>query len=139
MAMSTSQEYETGEITYSTKRVFMRAEHKDKIRIHCVSTLTPKEDPPGTAMIVKRDLTYYGPKLRIESLDDGSQYLLTVPGPETEAILWYRTEAGWQEMAEVSLDFEGAVPQYDICLHCNEPLSTVAHRRRSAIGTCGKD
>lgn len=141
MAVSTESgdKAESTETTYSTKRVLMRAEHKDELEMHETSASTYDGDIPVNVVVVKRDLTYYGPRLRIESLDAGEQYILTVPGPESEAILWHLTDVGWKEMAEVSLDFGKSIPSYDICLYCNEPLSTVAHRRRAAVGACQMD
>ena len=125
--------------SYSTKRVLMRAEHKDEIKIISESVSPRKSDTPDEALVVKRSLTYYGPKLRIESFDTGEQYLLTMPGPDSEAMLWELRDTGWEKLAEVSLEFGDHIPNYDFCLHCNEPLSTVAHRRRAAIGDCIKD
>ena len=139
MATATTEPSTNTETSYSTKRVLMRAEHKDEILLYGASTSSRTKDIPKNVIVVKRDLTYYGPKLRIESLDDGEQYFLTVPGPETEAMLWELVDTGWQKMAKVSLEFGESVPKYDFCLHCNEPLSTVAHRRRAAVGACAKD
>ena len=127
------------ETSYPTKRVLMRAEHKDEVKIHGASVTARKNNIPDEALVVKRSLTYYGPKLRIESLDTGEQYLLTVPSPDSEAMLWELGDTGWERLAEVSLEFGDHIPNYDFCLHCNEPLSTVAHRRRAAIGACTND
>jgi hypothetical protein len=139
MAIASANPTTNTETSYPTKRVFMRAEHKDEIELHNASPSAQKKDIPEGAIVVKRNLTYYGPKLRIESLNDGEQYCLTVPGPDSEAILWELADTGWRRMAEVSLEFSGSVPKYDFCLYCNEPLSTVAHRRRAAVGACTED
>lgn len=139
MAITTQNPNTDTETTHSTKRVFMRAEHNDEIELHEISLLSTEGSIPKNAIIVKRNLTYYGPKLRIESLADSKQYLLTIPGPESEAILWELVESGWVQMAEVTLEFGESLPQYDMCLHCNEPLSTVSHRRRAAVGGCTRD
>lgn len=136
MAVTSNQHGERPETTHSTKRVFIRAEHNDDIRISDTISRFADVDIPDIATVIKRDMTYYGPRLRIEGNNNEKQYLLTAPGPEKEAILWDQSNASWREVAEVSLEFEGSLPQYEICPHCNEPLSTVAHRRRSAIGAC---
>lgn len=138
MAIATGPTTDT-ETSYPTERVLMRAEHKDEIKLHNASLSARKKNIPEEVIVVKRNLTYYGPKLRVESLDDGEQYFLTVPGPDSEAMLWELVDTGRQRMAEVSLEFSGSVPKYDFCLHCNEPLSTVAHRRRAAVGGCTKE
>lgn len=127
---------ENTETTYSTKRVLMRAEHQDKLKIEGASESGCSSDVPGTVVVIRRDQTYYGPRLRVESLSTGTQYIITAPGPESEAVLWHSTSEGWKVVREVALDFDDSIPQYDICLHCNEPLSTVEHRRRAAVGAC---
>ncbi|MFC7213702.1 hypothetical protein ACFQO4_06350 [Saliphagus sp. GCM10025334] len=139
MAAATNKQYTCSETTHSTKQVFMRAEHEDRILINRVIDNPHSEKIPNTATVLKRDITYYGPRLRIEDLTDNNQYLLTAPGPETEAMLWQKVNSNWQKIAEVSLKLDEALPKYDICPHCNEPLSTVAHRRRSVIGACKND
>jgi hypothetical protein len=136
MAAATNRQDGLSETTHSTKRVFMRAEREDRIIITDVVENSGGENIPDTATVVQRNNTYYGPKLRIEAPDKSEQYLLTAPGPQTQAIFWCRSGSDWQEVAEVCLDFDGSVPQYDICLHCGEPLSTIAHQRRSVIGAC---
>lgn len=139
MAAATNGQGTCSETTHSTKQVFMRAEHEDEILIRGVIDNPRDEKIPNIVTVLKRDLTYYGPRLRIEEPHDSNQYLLTAPGPETEAILWKKVNSDWQEIAEVSLELDGPLPKYDICPHCNEPLSTVAHRRRSVIGACKND
>jgi len=124
------------ETIFSTKRVFMRAEHEDTIRIAKTIKRFQEEAIPDSGTIIKRSLTYYGPKLRMENHSNCEQYLLTAPGPESQAILWFYDGEDWKKLAEVCLEFKGSPPQYDICLHCNEPISSVAHRRRSVIGAC---
>ncbi|WP_152422238.1 hypothetical protein [Natrialba asiatica] len=138
MAVAPNQHNRTSETKHPTKRVFMRAEHNDTLEICDVINTIRDGHIPDTATVVQRDLTYYGPKIRIEAHSNHEQYLLTAPGPNKEAMFWQYTEAGWEESAEVCLDFYGEIPQYDICPHCNEPISTVAHRRRSVTGTCKK-
>lgn len=124
------------ETEHSTKRVFMRAEQDDTIRIKNILSEQTKQDIPSVFTVVKRDLTYFGPKLRLEPHSDNDQYRMTVPGPKSEAVLWSQSDFEWVAIARVSVDFADSYPQYDICLHCNEPLSTVEHRRRSVLGVC---
>lgn len=136
MAIADVQRGSSTETRHSTKLVFMRAEHEDAIRITDEISNYGKDLIPKKFTVVKRDLTYFGPKLRLEAISEADQYLLTIPGPNSEAILWCQSESGWKMIAQVSVDFADSYPQYDICLHCNEPLSTVEHRRRSVIGAC---
>ncbi len=112
-----------------TKRAVLLAENEDTIRV----------DTLGECMVVQRHDTYYGPKLRIEpeDEDEDDQYLLTAPGPQSELLLWEqdRDALKWQVQAEVTaelVDWE----QYDICEQCGNPLKTIRHRRRRAIGAC---
>lgn len=136
--MSVSPEPKSsGPITnHATKRVFMRAEHQDALKTTEIVKEFRESDIPDVATVVQRVMTYYGPRLRIEA--DNEQYLITAPGPDAQAFLWEQSDSGWEKVAEVCLDFSGSLPQYDICPNCGEPLSTLAHRRRSAIGTCQK-
>ena len=127
------------ETPYETKRVFMRAEHKDEIEVWRPGSSRESDDPLDTAIVVKRSLTYYGPKLRMDSNDGRDQYLLTAPGPQSRALMWELKDDGWVKKCYVELNFTENLPQYDICLHCNEPLKTTAHRRRAAVGGCLTD
>lgn len=134
MSVRTARHSKREETTYSTKSVFMRAEYDDELKITEVISKSTKKEIPKVAKVVSRDLTYYGPRIRIQ--DEGEQFVLTISGPESEAIFWTMTEDGWDKTAEVCIDFADSLPQYDICLQCNEPISTIQHRRRSISGTC---
>lgn len=136
MAIADVQEKNSTETSHSTKRVFMRAEHEDVLSIASVSLSYKNEDLPKTLAVLKREMTYFGPKLRVEDQSTGNQYLLTIPGPKSEALLWSQSNSDWESLAQVSVEFVDSYSQYDICLYCNEPLSTVEHRRRSVIGVC---
>lgn len=124
------------ETEHSTKRVFMRAEQGDLIRVKDISSDQTEGDIPKGFTVVRRDLTYFGPKLRLQPHSDDDQYRMTIPGPNSEAALWCQSDFEWLDIARVSVDFVDSYPQYDICLHCNEPISTVEHRSRSIIGVC---
>lgn len=119
-----------------TKRVLVRAEREDKLKITAVDSHLEEVSVPDTVTVVQRLMTYYGPKLRIEA--DDEQYLVTAPGPDTQALLWHQRDSAWHKAAEIRLDFTGSLPEYDICPDCGEPLSTIAHERRAAIGACQK-
>jgi hypothetical protein len=136
MAVATDQPESHEETTYQTKRVFMRAEQNDRIETTEVVDNFQGKPVPETFTVVQRVMTYFGPRLRVEADTDAKQYLLTAPSPETQALFWRQIQSDWAKAAEVCLDFSDSLPQYDICLHCNEPLSTVEHRRRAAIGVC---
>jgi len=136
MAVADVQPTNSSETEHSTKRVFIRAEQEDIISITEILSRYNKSHVPKSFTVIKRELTYFGPKLRVEDYSGKEQFLLTIPGPKSEAVLWYQSDSEWETIAQVSLDFDDSYPQYDICLHCNEPLSTVEHRRRSVIGAC---
>lgn len=101
----------------------MRAEHGDEIRV----------DGFGVCEVVQRQLTYYGPKLRIQPEAGDRQYLLHAPGPSAELEL---TTPQGETVGRYPAALEGT-KKYDMCLHCGEPIKTVEHQRRSAIGACG--
>ena len=122
--------------TIETRRVFLRAERGDQLRVIDVIEEIDDEEIPTELTLVRRQMTYYGPKLRVEGEDE--QYLLTSPGPDSQALLWHLEEFDWTRTAEVRVEFSGELPQYDICPACGEPISTMAHERRSLLGTCDK-
>lgn len=119
-----------------TKRVLVRAERKDELEITAVDSRLEEISIPESVTVVQRLTTYYGPKLRVEA--DNKQYLVTAPGPDSQALLWQQRDSAWHKAAEIRLDFSGSLPEYDICPDCGEPLSTIAHERRAAIGACEK-
>lgn len=120
----------------ATKRVLVRAERNDELEITGVDLYFEEISLPDVVTVVQRLKTYYGPKLRVEG--NGEQYLVTAPGPDTQALLWQQKDAEWQKAAEICLEFTGSIPQYDLCPDCGEPLATIAHERRAAIGACQK-
>lgn len=113
------------ETSHGSKQVMITAEHKDTI---AVETL-------GECVVVQRYQTYFGPKLRIEPKDGGEQYLLTAPGPKSDLYLWEQEDFEWTVRAEVEAEVIDT-EQYDICDVCGEPVRTMQHRRRRAIGAC---
>ena len=136
MAATPDESQSWSKTEHTTKRALMRAERKDDLRLTKVDSIGEDCDVPSIGTVVQRVITYYGPKLRIEAGDE--QFLLTAPGPDSEALLWRKEDSDWKKTAEVQLEFSGSLPQYDICPGCGEPLSTIAHERRAAIGTCKK-
>lgn len=139
MAATTQITERNTETTYDTVRVFLRAEHGDPLRVKELVAGNSDAVPAGPFTVVRRDQTYHGPKIWIESDTTGDQAFLTCPGPDSEAYLWRQTDKDWTKVAEVAMDFDGDPPQYDLCPHCNEPLSTTDHIRLSAIGACDPD
>lgn len=119
-----------------TKKVLVRAEREDELEITAVESRYEDVTIPDAITVVQRMMTYYGPKLRVEA--DDEQYLVTAPGPDTQALLWHQKDSAWHKAAELRLDFTGSLPEYDICPDCGETLSTIAHERRAAIGACKK-
>lgn len=120
--MVNQSQQEARETSYESKKVMMRAEHSDEIQIEGL----------GTCTVIQRSPTYYGPKLRIEPVASDEQYFLHAPGPNSELQL---SDVDGTELRTVTAKLE-STKQYDICAHCNEPLDTIEHRRRSFIGTC---
>lgn len=120
----------------ATKRVLIRAERKDELEVTEVDSCFEDIFIPETVTVVQRLMTYYGPKLRVEAGEE--QFLITAPGPDTQALLWRQKDMAWHKAAEIRLDFTGSLPQYSTCPECGEPLSTIAHERRAAIGACQK-
>lgn len=125
---------EKAKTTTETKRVFLRAERGDTVEIaetknkFCDGTL------PESVKIIQRQYTYHGPKFRVEGSDE--QYLLTSPGPDADGLLWKVDDMEWIRAAEVVVEFGDELPEYEICLHCGEPIKTTEHERESYLGTC---
>lgn len=115
--------------------MFIRAERKDELEVTEVAMRLDDTEIPDTLTVVQRLETYYGPKFRVEA-DDDEQYLLTIPGPDTQALFWRKEEYSWVKTAELRLEFTGELPQYEMCPACGDPLSTLTHERRAAIGAC---
>lgn len=126
---------------YHSKLVMLRAERKDMVKICDVITrLQDDISIPSEATVVKRTTPYFGPKLVLTA--DNQNYLLTAPGPDTQLLLWSGNvlengnRYGWQKLAEVTAQFIDDRPQYDLCPECGEPMQTVEHQRKAAVGRC---
>ena len=129
------------ETDYSSKMVMLRAERSDRIQIvDVVTRLQQSGSIPSEVTVQKRTTPYFGPKIRLA--DGQDSYLLTAPGPDTQLLLWsgnYIEEGeryGWNKLAEVTAQFADDQPQYDLCPECGEPMQTIEHQRRTAIGRC---
>ncbi|MFD1634645.1 hypothetical protein ACOZ4L_02805 [Haloplanus ruber] len=126
---------------YDSKMVALRAERHDEVRVvNIESEHRPGPDVPDSFTVAQRTETYYGPKL---VLDSGTKnYLLTVPGPDCQLLLWEGKPStngfkkGWSKLAEVSVKFGEELPQYDLCPYCGEPLKTLEHERMAGFGEC---
>ena len=126
---------------YNSKMVMLRAERGDNIQIVDVLTrLTQDGDIPSETTVVKRTTPYFGPKLVLTA--DDESYLLTAPGPDTQLLLWsgnYLDDGeryGWEKLAEVTAQFADDQPQYDLCPECGQPMQTIEHERKAAVGRC---
>ena len=126
---------------YDSKMVMLRAERGDNIQIvDVVTRLTQNNDIPSETTVVKRTTPYFGPKLILTA--DEEQYLLTAPGPDTQLLLWsgnYLDDGeryGWEKLAEVTAQFADDQPQYDLCPECGQPMQTIEHERKAAVGRC---
>ena len=110
--------------SHTSKTVMMRAESTDTIHV----------DTLGDCEVIQRDMTYFGPKLYIES-NDGENFILYAPGPRSELQL---TDLKKNPVRKVTAELVD-VKKYDICPYCNEPIKGVHHRTRTLIGNCGVD
>lgn len=100
----------------------LRAEREDEIRV----------EGYGLYTVIRRDETYYGPKLRLEPRHGEEQRLLHAPGPDEELQLSSSIGA---PLSRVYAALE-SVKQYDICPRCGEPVKTAWHCRMMLLGTC---
>lgn len=126
---------------YDSKMVMLRAERGDNIQIvDVVTRLGQHDDIPSETTVVKRTTPYFGPKLVLTT--DDESYLLTAPGPDTQLLLWcgnYLDDGeryGWEKLAEVTAQFADDQPQYDLCPECGQPMQTIEHERKAAVGRC---
>lgn len=126
---------------YDSKMVMLRAERGDNIQIvDVVTRLTQNCDIPSETTVVKRTTPYFGPKLVLTAGE--KSFLLTAPGPDTQLLLWsgnYLDDGeryGWKKLAEVTAQFADDQPQYDLCPECGQPMQTIEHERKAAVGRC---
>jgi len=126
---------------YDSKMVMLRGERHDRITIeNTVQSLTSGADVPEELSIIQRNNTYYGPKLKLST--GGQDYLLTAPGPDAHLLLWESVtdrngfRKSWRKIAEVTAQIADDVPQYDLCPYCGEPLKSLDHERKAAVGQC---
>lgn len=125
------------ETTTATKRVFLRATLDDPIEVVEIHQNITDSDVPELFEVVQRQLTYFGPKLWVET-PSGEQYHLTVAGPNSEAILWERKDMERVQAAELAVEFGDDLPDAKICLQCNEEIRTSQHQTESFLGTCDR-
>jgi len=134
MSDKRKQDSNDNRTTTDTKRVFLRANKGDEIKIVDIKQRFENKDIPESFKIVQRQETYYGPKIRVEGPSE--QWFLSSPARDLEGILWHIEEMDWVRTAEVELDFTGELPQYDICSYCGEPIKTTEHETAAYLGTC---
>ena len=126
---------------YASKMVMLRAERGDKIQmVDVVARLGQHGGVPSETTVVKRTNPYFGPKLVLKT--DDENYLLTAPGPDTQLLIWCSNylddgeQYGWKKLAEVTAQFADDQPQYDLCPECGQPMQTIEHERKAAVGRC---
>lgn len=126
---------------YECKMVMLRAERHDRIHItDVVSRIVSGYTIPSEVTVAERKNPYYGPELILEGGD--SPLRLTSPGPDSQLLLWKAhltdrgNQYGWQKVAEVTAQFLDDQPQYDLCPECGQPMQTIEHERRAAVGRC---
>jgi ribosomal protein S27AE len=127
---------------YDSKMVMLRAERHDNISIsNVVNRIRQAEDIPSNLTVVRRTTPYFGPKLVLASSSDRN-YMITAPGPDSHLLLWSPIESangdreGWTKLAEVEAKFIDDQPKYDLCPECGEPMQTLEHERKAAVGRC---
>lgn len=114
------------EATFNSKRVMIRAENGDSIKIG-----------DNEYFVDRRSETFYGPKLWLHPVDGSEQVKLTAPGMNHDLQLWHleEDESGfprWCPGEEVSaelVDYE----QYVVC-DCGEPIKDSAHYTWASFG-----
>lgn len=119
-----------------TRRVFLRAETGDEIKIVKIRDRIDEYEIPDTLRVVQRQETYFGPKLRVEDQASSEQFELTAPAQDVEGMMWRIEDMEWVRTGEVVVEFSGDLPQYDICLRCGDPIKTAEHETASFLGTC---
>lgn len=124
------------ETSIETKQVFMRANVDDPVEITAIQNSFTEGTIPESLTVIHRQETYFGPKFTVEGPDN--QWLLTSPGPNSEALLWERQDMDWVQAAEVVVEIGEDLPQQKMCLHCGEPITTAEHRQASFLGTCDR-
>lgn len=114
-------------VDYGSKTVMIRAERGDTLEIE-----------GDEYSVVRRDMTYFGPKLTLYREDVERNFLLFSPGPHRQLYLCdsivdddgYRR--GWKHPQEVTAELTDT-KQYRICA-CGEPLKSTEHRRMAFLG-----
>ena len=107
-----------GDTSIETKRVFLRANMDDPIKITTVRESYTDRSLPETLTVVHRQETYFGPKFTVE--EPKSSGCSPHRGPSPEAIFWQRIDMEWTKAAEVSIEIGDDLPQVKVCLHCGE-------------------
>lgn len=125
-----------------SKGVMLKAEHRDTVHVGSVEDQFLEEySVPDSLRIKQRTITYFGPKLLAEN-EDGTEFLLTAPGPGSQLMLWVGKDntrgkrEGWIQLAEVSARLPDSIDKYHLCPQCGDPLKTADHERQASLGMC---
>lgn len=128
---------------YASKQVMIAAERRDVISISdVVQWYSSEEELPEQMSVIRRQGTFYGPKLVLHAdVDEDRNYLLTAPGPDAYLHLW-RTNAdefGLKESNSLVAEVKARIAEggdYKLCPDCGKPFQDVEHERLAAIGEC---
>lgn len=131
--------------SHESKTVVLAAERGDRVKIgEVIKAFHEDQFIPEELTVLKRNSTYYGPKLRVHAESDGDDhnFLLNAPGPATELMLWAgetRKSNGiesWYRLAEVRARLAEDQPSFEICPQCKNPVRSVEHERLASLGMC---
>lgn len=131
--------------THDSKTVVLAAERGDRIEIgSTIEVFHGGQEIPESVTAVKRNSTYYGPKLLVQAeiKNVDRNYLLTAPGPASELMLWGgETTTGdgissWYQLAEVQARLAEEQTSFEICPQCNNPVRSIEHERMASLGMC---
>lgn len=131
-----------------SKFVILTAERGDYIDITEVTNLLESNaEVPSMVSVIRRDSTYYGPKVLVRS-ETGSgnrHFMLSAPGPTSELILWAAeiTEddyyESWSSIAEVKASMGDQQGPLKICSECSNPIHSIEHERMAELGLCNQE
>lgn len=132
--------------SHDSKTVVLAAERGDNIEINRVIETFHNEVVPDSVTVMKRDSTYYGPKLLVHAEIGGEDlnFLLNAPGPASELMLWAaETISGkgissWYRLAEVQARLAEEQSSFEICPQCKNPVRSVEHERMATLGMCNQ-
>ena len=131
--------------SHESKTVVLAAERGDRVKIgKTIQAFHEDQFIPDEVTVLKRNSTYYGPKLLVHAEFDGEDhnFLLNAPGPASELMLWAGETSGvngissWYRLAEVQASLAEEQSSFEICPQCKNPMRSVEHERMASLGMC---